>query len=94
MLLGAGASATGSVGGGAISGRGVQPHRSRHTRAVNGIKYIPKYTNAYISVKVEQSLWLDSHQMFIGKITESKVLSDTPSCTYAHYHAAIKPKIK
>ena len=29
---------------------------------------------------------------FIGEVTESKVLSKSPSCTYAHYHKAIKPK--
>ena len=27
----------------------------------------------------------------ISEVTESKVLSKTPSCTYAHYHKAIKP---
>lgn len=61
-------------------------------RAANGIKYIPKYTNAYISVKVEAATDLDSHTLFIGTITEAKVLSDKPSCTYAHYHKAIKKK--
>jgi hypothetical protein len=30
--------------------------------------------------------------MFIGEVTESKVLSDKPSCTYSHYHKAIRPK--
>ena len=62
------------------------------TRAANGIRYIPKYTNAYISVKVETSTDLDSHTLFIGEITQAKVLSDRPSCTYAHYHKAIKKK--
>ena len=61
-------------------------------RSANGIRYIPKYTNAYISVKVENSMDLDSHVMFVGEITEARVLSDKPSCTYAHYHSAIKPK--
>jgi len=62
------------------------------TRAANGIKYIPKYTNAYISVEVESATDLDSHTLFIGRITESKVLSDRPSCTYAHYHKVIKKR--
>lgn len=64
------------------------------TRAANGIKYIPKYTNAYFSVKVEHTADLGSHQLFVGEITESKVLSKEPSCTYAYYHSDIKPKIK
>ncbi len=63
------------------------------TRAVNKIKYINKYTNAYFSVRVEKSLNLGSHQMFIGEIVESKVLSDKPSCSYAFYHSDIKPKL-
>ncbi len=62
------------------------------TRSANGIRYIPKYTNAYISVKVESATDLDSHVLFVGHITESKVLSDKPSCTYAHYHKAIKKR--
>ena len=61
-------------------------------RAANGIKYIPKYTNAFFSAKVIGSTDLGSHTLFIGEITESQVLGDAPSCTYAHYHAAIKPK--
>ena len=36
---------------------------------------------------------LGSHMMFIGEMTESKKLSGGASCTYAHYHKAVKPKI-
>ena len=61
-------------------------------RATNGIKYVPKYTNAFFSVKVENSIDLGSHELFVGEITESKVLDNKPSCTYAYYHKAIKPK--
>lgn len=60
--------------------------------ASNGINYISKYTNAFLSGKVISSTDLGSHVLFIAEITESKVLSSTPSCTYAHYHKAIKPK--
>ena len=35
-----------------------------------------------------------SHMMFIGEVTESKVLGNGPSCTYAHYHKAIRQKAK
>ncbi len=61
-------------------------------RMSNGIKYIPKYTNAVFSAKVVSSQDLGSHTLFIGEVTESKVLGSKPSCTYAHYHAVIKPK--
>ena len=61
-------------------------------RAANGIKYIPKYTNAFFSAKVVSSTDLGSHTLFVGEVTESQVLGNAPSCTYAYYHAAIKPK--
>ena len=62
-------------------------------RMSNGIKYISKYINAVFSAKVISSQDLGSHVLFISEVTESKVLGSGPSCTYAHYHAAIKPKL-
>ena len=61
-------------------------------RSHNGLYYVTDHTNAMFSCEVEQSLDLGSHRMFIGKVTESKVLGNNDSCTYAHYHKAIKPK--
>ena len=61
-------------------------------RAANGINYITGTTNAMFSCKVLDKKDLGSHMMFIGEVTESKVLSNKPSCTYAHYHKAVKPK--
>lgn len=60
--------------------------------ASNGIKYINKYTNAFFSAKVLSKTDLGSHILFICDVAESKVLGDNTSCTYAHYHKAIKPK--
>ena len=60
--------------------------------AFNGIKYITENTNAFFSCKVEHSKDLGSHVLFVGEVTEAKVLSNKQPCTYAHYHAAIKPK--
>ena len=61
-------------------------------RSHNGLYYVTDHTNAMFSCEVEQSLDLGSHRMFIGKVTESKVLGNNDSCTYAHDHKAIKPK--
>ena len=61
-------------------------------RSHNGLLYLTENTNAMFSCKVVDKKDLGSHMMFIGEVTESKVLSKAPSCTYAHYHAAIKPK--
>lgn len=62
-------------------------------RAANGIVYITEYTNAFLSAKVLSSTDLGSHVLFVGEVTESKVLGAKAPCTYAHYHAAIKPKM-
>ena len=77
------------------SGRDVDKFKdcTTDTRMANGIKYIPKYTNAAFSAKVVSSQDLGSHILFVGEVTESRVLGDAPSCTYGYYHREIKPKI-
>ncbi len=61
-------------------------------RSRNGLLYLTENTNAMFSCKVSSKQDLGSHMMFIGEVTEAKALSKAPSCTYAHYHKAIKPK--
>ena len=63
-------------------------------RGENGIYYITEGTNAYFSVKVDKTQDLGSHTMFIGEITDMKVLSSTASATYEYYQNSIKPKPK
>ncbi len=61
-------------------------------RSHNGLPYLGENTNAMFSCKVLSQQDLGSHMLFVGEVTESKVLSQDPSCTYAYYHKAIKPK--
>ena len=61
-------------------------------RAANGIAYLTENTNAMFSCEVKEKIDLGSHVFFIGEVVESKVLSKGASCTYAHYHKAIRPK--
>ena len=63
-------------------------------RGDNGIYYITEGTNEYFSVKVDKTQDLGSHTMFIGEITDMKVLSSTASATYEYYQNSIKPKPK
>lgn len=63
-------------------------------RAQNGIVYLTKQCNGYISGKVVESKDLGTHTMFIAEVTDGGVLSDKPSVTYAFYHANIKPSAK
>ena len=61
-------------------------------RSHNGLTYLTDHTNAMFSCQVKEKVNLGSHMLFIGEVTESKVLGKGTSCTYAHYHKAIKPK--
>ena len=63
-----------------------------YLRGINGVIYITEGTNAYISVKVAQTVDLGSHTMFIGEVTDMEVLDNTPSTTYEYYLQNIKPK--
>ncbi|MBQ5974289.1 MAG: flavin reductase [Bacteroidales bacterium] len=61
-------------------------------RSGNGLLYVPRYTNAYISGKVNQMVDLGTHTLFIAEVTESVLLNNDPSLTYEYYHQHIKPK--
>ena len=61
-------------------------------RSHNGLVYLTEHTNAMFSCEVKEKLDLGSHMMFVGEVTEAKVLGKGNPCTYAHYHKAIKPK--
>ena len=61
-------------------------------RSDNGLIFLPKQINAFMSLKVEQFVDLDTHGMFICTVTEARVLSDKETMTYNYYQANVKPK--
>ena len=61
-------------------------------RSENGLVFLPRYINSFLSLKVEQYVDLESHGMFICSVTEARTISDRESMTYAYYHANVKPK--
>ena len=61
-------------------------------RSDNGLVFLPRYINSFMSLKVEQYIDLDTHGMFICSITEARVISDRETMTYSYYHANVKPK--
>ena len=63
-----------------------------YARCENGLCYITKGTNAYISVTVTGTQDLGSHTMFVGTIDDMEILSDERSATYEYYFEIIKPK--
>ena len=61
-------------------------------RSDNGLIFLPKYINAFMSLKVEQYVDLDTHGMFICTVSEARVLSSKETVTYNYYQANVKPK--
>jgi len=61
-------------------------------RSENGIIYIKDGTNAYLSGKVEQTVDLGSHTLFLASMPDMAVLGNVPSVTYEYYQEHIKPK--
>ncbi len=61
-------------------------------RSDNGLVFLPRYINSFLSLKVEQYVDLDTHGMFICSITEARVLSSAETMTYTYYQNHVKPK--
>ena len=59
-------------------------------RSENGLYYLDKYVNAFMSLKVLESFDLGSHTLFIGEFVDGEVLSEVPSCSYGYYQTNIK----
>ena len=61
-------------------------------RSDNGLVFLPRYINAFMSLKVEQYVDFDTHGMFICTVTEARVISDVDTMTYNYYQSNVKPK--
>ncbi len=75
------------------SGRDVDKYEgfADYARTENGITYITKGTNAYLSADIVKEVELGTHTLFIAKVTDMDILSDVPSVTYTYYQKNIKP---
>lgn len=61
-------------------------------RSDNGLAFLPRYINSFMSLLVEKYIDFDTHGMFICSVGESRVLSEKETMTYSYYHAHVKPK--
>ena len=78
---------------GFVSGRNVDKFKDcQPLRSDNGLVFLPRYINSFLSLRVEQYVDLDTHGMFICSITEARVLSDLETMTYSYYFENVKPK--
>lgn len=58
----------------------------------NGLPYITKNTNSYLSAKVISKTDVGTHITFVADVTEDVVLSEVESITYSYYLKNVKPK--
>ena len=74
------------------SGRDTDKFAGREdvARSANGLYYLTKYANAFISARVLSVTELSTHTLFRAEVMEARKLSSVPSATYAYYHAHIK----
>ena len=75
------------------SGRNVDKFKDcTPLRSDNGLVFLPRYINSFMSLKVEEYVDLGTHGMFICSVTEARVISDKETMTYTYYQNNVKPK--
>lgn len=79
---------------GFVSGRNENKFASYEEvlRSDNGLVFLPKYINSFMSLKVEEYVDLGTHGMFICSVTEARVMNKMETMTYTYYQNNVKPK--
>ena len=75
------------------SGRSVDKFEGMDVlKSDNGLAFLPRYINSFMSLKVDDYVDLDTHGMFICSVTEARVISKNETMTYTFYQNNVKPK--
>ena len=75
------------------SGRNVDKFKGEEVlRSDNGLVFLPRYINAFFSLKVEDYKDMGTHGMFICSVTEARVINNVETMTYTYYQNNVKPK--
>ena len=61
-------------------------------RSDNGLRFLGRHINSFMSLQVESYVDLDTHGMFICSVTEARVMGEKETMTYAYYHEQVKPR--
>ena len=61
-------------------------------RSENGLRFLPRHINSFLSLQVESYVDLGTHGMFICTVTEARVCGSQETMTYTHYQNHVKPK--
>jgi len=59
-------------------------------RSENGLYYLTKWSNSYLSLQVVEIHDLGSHTLFIGELQDAAVQGSGECCTYSYYQTNIK----
>ncbi len=60
-------------------------------RSDNGLRFLPRHINSFMSLKVENYVDLGTHGMFICSVTEARVMSDKETMSYTYYQNHVRP---
>ena len=61
-------------------------------RSDNGLRFLPRHINSFMSLQVESYVDLGTHGMFICTVTEARVMGTAETMTYHYYYSNVKPK--
>ncbi len=61
-------------------------------RSANGLLFLDRYANGYISCQVISQVDLQTHVMFICDVTQCVTLSDAETMSYTYYQKHVKPQ--
>ena len=61
-------------------------------RSDNGLRFLPRHINSFMSLQVDSYVDLETHGMFICSVTEARVISDKETMSYTFYLNQVKPK--
>ena len=61
-------------------------------RSSNGLRFLPRHINSFLSLQVEQYVDLGTHGMFICSVTEARVCGSRETMSYSYYQDQVKPK--
>ena len=75
------------------SGRAVDKFEGlQELRSENGLRFLPRHINSFLSLQVESYVDLGTHGMFICTVTEARICGSQETMTYTYYQNHVKPK--
>lgn len=76
------------------SGRTVDKFSNYEDKLIseNGIMYLSKFTNSYLSCKVMEVIDFGTHSLFKAEVIDAKSINNDETVTYTYYQKHIKPK--